>query len=73
MYMSGELLDCWVGDEKATRELAQSHLDAVVPGELKFMLHVLIFQHGRVCPACRGDSRKGAMCEARRNILPKEE
>lgn len=54
--------------EKASRELTQSHLDAVVPSELKFMLHFLILQHGRECPACVGGARKNAICEARKKI-----
>jgi endonuclease-3 len=57
--------------EKATRELTQSHLDAVVPSELKFMLHFLILQHGRECPACRGGARKNTNCEAQKKIRQK--
>jgi endonuclease-3 len=57
--------------EKATRELTQSHLDAVVPSELKFMLHFLILQHGRECPACRGGARKNTICEAQKKIRQK--
>lgn len=58
--------------EKTTRELTQSHLDAVVPSELKFMLHFLILQHGRTCPACMGGARKGAVCEARKKMGQKK-
>jgi endonuclease III len=60
----------WIS-EKATRELTQSHLDAVVPSELKFMLHFLILQHGRECPTCRGGARKNAICEAQKKIRQK--
>lgn len=57
--------------EKATRELTQSHLDAVVPTDLKFMLHFLILQHGRECSACRGGAKENAICEAQRTIREK--
>ncbi|KAK5170519.1 uncharacterized protein LTR77_005107 [Saxophila tyrrhenica] len=46
-----------------TRELTQSHLDALVPQELKFKLHFLLIHHGRSCPACRGQR-----CEVRERI-----
>lgn len=51
-----------------SRELAQSHLDAMVPQELKFRLHFLLIQHGRSCPACRGGSKGGQTCGARERI-----
>lgn len=48
---------------EATREKTQSHLDAVIPAELKFELHFLLLQHGRTCPACRGGSKGKQQCE----------
>ncbi|KAF2819315.1 DNA glycosylase [Ophiobolus disseminans] len=53
----------WI-PEGASRENAQLHLDAVVPGELKFKLHFFLIQHGRTCVACRGGSRVGG-CEVK--------
>jgi len=57
----------WI-PEKATREMAQAHLDAMVPKKLKFDLHFLLIAHGRTCPACRGGSKKGDACEAREEV-----
>lgn len=57
--------------KKATRELTQSHLDAVVPSELKFMMHFLLIQHGRECPACVGGAKQGRVCEVRKRMKEK--
>lgn len=54
----------WI-PEKATREKAQAHLDAMVPKKLKFDLHFLLIAHGRTCPVCRGGSKSKEVCEAR--------
>eukprot|EP00955_Chlamydomonas_euryale_P067242 359793-Chlamydomonas_euryale.AAC.14 len=40
------------------REAAYEHLNSVVPGNLKFQLHVLMVQHGKVCSACMKVVRK---------------
>jgi len=45
----------------ATREKTQSHLEIMIPANLKFDLHFLMIQHGRTCPACRVGS-KGGKC-----------
>jgi endonuclease-3 len=42
----------WVPD-KANRISAQAHLEKRVPDELKYGLHVLMIQHGRVCKGCK--------------------
>lgn len=42
----------WV-PAKADRVLTQAHLDLRVPNELKYGLHVLMIQHGRVCKGCK--------------------
>ncbi|KAK7041533.1 hypothetical protein VNI00_009405 [Paramarasmius palmivorus] len=42
----------WV-PEKADRVMAQAHLDKRVPDEVKYGLHVLMIQHGRVCKGCK--------------------
>jgi endonuclease-3 len=57
----------WI-PEKATREKAQAHLDAMVPQKLKFDLHFLLIAHGRTCPVCRGGSKSGEKCEAREEV-----
>ncbi len=46
--------------EKATREQAQAHLDATVPDDLKYPLHVLFIKHGKDCERCRGRGGKAA-------------
>ena len=50
----------WVPD-KANRVLAQAHLDRRVPDEIKYGLHVLMVQHGRVCKGCK-KAGSGEMC-----------
>ncbi|KAF4618857.1 hypothetical protein D9613_009671 [Agrocybe pediades] len=42
----------WV-PPKADRVLTQAHLDLRIPDELKYGLHVLMIQHGRVCKGCK--------------------
>ena len=42
---------------KANRITAQAHLDARIPGELKYGLHVLMIAHGRRCSGCKNRSR----------------
>ncbi|KAF8196129.1 DNA glycosylase [Pholiota molesta] len=42
----------WV-PAKADRILTQAHLDLRVPNELKYGLHLLMIQHGRVCKGCK--------------------
>lgn len=53
---------------QASREKTQSHLDAVVPAELKFKLHFFLIQHGRTCPACRGGSKEPHGCEVQAEV-----
>jgi len=53
---------------EATREKTQSHLDAVIPTELKFKLYFFLIQHGRTCPACRGGSKGGQQCEVQSEV-----
>jgi len=50
----------WV-PEKADRVLAQAHLDLKIPGELKYGLHVLMVQHGRMCRGCK-QAGSGTSC-----------
>lgn len=42
----------WIPPE-ANRVTAQAHLDIRVPAELKYGLHMLMFQHGRECKGCK--------------------
>ncbi|KAI9639060.1 base excision DNA repair protein [Dioszegia hungarica] len=48
----------------ATREKTQSHLEIMIPSDLKFDLHFLFIAHGRTCPACRGGSKSFKGCTA---------
>ncbi|KYK57145.1 base excision DNA repair protein [Drechmeria coniospora] len=50
----------------ATREATQAHLDAVVPDEEKYPLHVLLVQHGKVCHECKAGGKKIGKCELSR-------
>lgn len=50
--------------QEATREQAQAHLDAVVPDDLKYPLHVLMIAHGRTCNFCSAKSSPGS-CKLR--------
>ena len=50
----------WVPDT-ASREDAYLHLNAKVPDDIKFELHVLLVEHGKKCAHCakaRRDSHK---------------
>lgn len=51
--------------QEATREQAQAHLDATVPDDLKYPLHVLLIAHGRTCSACVAKAAAGASCKLR--------
>lgn len=48
----------------ASREQAQEHLDAVVPNDLKYPLHVLFIEHGRTCERCQAKG-KNVPCKLR--------
>ena len=48
----------WV-PQKSNRVLAQAHLNIRVPDELKYDLHLLMIQHGRLCKGCK--TGKGAV------------
>lgn len=51
IYRLSRLLG-WI-PPKANRVTAQAHLDLRVPNELKYGLHMLMFQHGRECKGCK--------------------
>ncbi|KJZ77221.1 hypothetical protein HIM_03542 [Hirsutella minnesotensis 3608] len=50
----------------ASREEAQAHLDARVPDEEKYPLHVLIIAHGKGCDECRAGGKNLGKCELRK-------
>ena len=51
----------WV-PPKADRILIQAHLDLRIPGDLKYGLHVLMIDHGRICKGCKtAGSREGCI------------
>ncbi|KAG5925654.1 hypothetical protein E4U53_003255 [Claviceps sorghi] len=50
----------------ACREETQAHLDAVVPDEEKYPLHLLLVTHGRECEECKAGGRSAGRCELRK-------
>lgn len=58
--------------KEASREKAQAHLDARVPGDIKFALHYLLIVHGRECGRCRGNGDKMARCEYAERLAEEE-
>ncbi|KAI1420767.1 DNA glycosylase [Xylaria sp. FL1777] len=50
----------------ATRDQAHAHLDARVPDEDKYGLHVLLVRHGRECEECRAGGKNLGRCALRR-------
>ncbi|KAM4064512.1 hhH-GPD superfamily base excision DNA repair protein [Hirsutella rhossiliensis] len=50
----------------ASREEAQAHLDARVPPEEKYPLHVLLISHGKKCAECRAGGKNLGQCELRK-------
>ncbi|KAK8129470.1 hypothetical protein PG999_001850 [Apiospora kogelbergensis] len=52
--------------KKCGREQAQAHLDARVPAEDKYGLHVLLIRHGKDCAECRAGGRSVGKCELRK-------
>ncbi|KAK8086030.1 hypothetical protein PG994_001004 [Apiospora phragmitis] len=54
------------GKISANREQAQAHLDACVPAEDKYGLHVLLIRHGKDCGECKAGGRNLGQCELRR-------
>lgn len=54
------------GKVACNREQAQAHLDARVPAEDKYGLHVLLIRHGKACAECKAGGRSTGKCELRR-------
>ncbi|KAK7729851.1 hypothetical protein SLS53_009149 [Cytospora paraplurivora] len=55
-------LASWLGwtPHDAEPEEAFSHLDALVPDDLKYPLHQLFIRHGQVCLRCKKESNEGS-------------
>ncbi|KAH8892546.1 DNA glycosylase [Thozetella sp. PMI_491] len=51
---------------KASRDETHLHLDARIPDEDKYGLHVLLVSHGRSCEECRAGGRSVGRCELRK-------
>lgn len=52
--------------EKATRDETYQHLDAKIPDEDKYGLHILLVSHGRKCDECRAGGKSVGKCELRK-------
>lgn len=52
--------------EKATRDETHAHLDAMIPDEDKYGLHVLLVTHGRTCQECKAGGGNLGKCDLRR-------
>ncbi|UNI17889.1 DNA-(apurinic or apyrimidinic site) lyase [Purpureocillium takamizusanense] len=52
----------------ATREEAQAHLDAMVPDDEKYPLHVLIISHGKQCAECKAGGKALGKCRLRKTF-----
>ncbi|KAL7928712.1 DNA glycosylase [Trichoderma chlorosporum] len=52
--------------EKANREEAQAHLEAKIPDEDKYGLHILLIKHGKTCQECRAGGQNAGKCALRK-------
>ena len=52
--------------ENCSREETHGHLDARIPGEEKYPLHVLLIAHGKKCEECKAGGRSAGKCELRK-------
>lgn len=50
----------------ANREETQAHLEARVPDEDKYGIHVLMVTHGKTCGECRAGGKNDGKCALRR-------
>lgn len=48
------------------RDEAHAHLDARIPGEEKYALHILLIVHGKACGECKAGGKSLGICELRR-------
>lgn len=51
---------------KASRDETHQHLDARIPDEDKYGLHILIVSHGKKCEECRAGGKNTGKCELRK-------
>lgn len=51
---------------KASREETHQHLDAMIPDEDKYGLHILLVSHGKKCDECRAGGKNLGKCELRK-------
>lgn len=51
---------------KASREETHQHLDAKIPDEDKFGLHILLVSHGKKCDECKAGGKSLGNCELRK-------
>lgn len=51
---------------KASREETHQHLDAMIPDEDKYGLHILLVSHGKKCEECRAGGKSLGKCELRK-------
>ncbi|KAK7920031.1 hypothetical protein PG985_008053 [Apiospora marii] len=66
VYRLAGLLGWLPKNKSCNREQAQAHLDARVPAEDKYGLHVLLIRHGKDCAECKAGGRSTGKCELRR-------
>ena len=52
--------------KKASRDETHAHLDALMPDEDKYGLHVLLVTHGKRCDECKAGGRNLGKCELRK-------
>lgn len=51
---------------KASRDQTHQHLDALIPDEDKYGLHILLVSHGKECAECRAGGKNLGKCELRK-------
>lgn len=51
---------------KASRDETHQHLDARIPDEDKYGLHILLVSHGKKCAECRAGGKNLGKCELRK-------
>lgn len=51
---------------KATPEQTRAHLEARIPTEFKYSLHLLFIDHGRNCSECKAGGKELGECEIRK-------
>ncbi|KAJ4359876.1 uncharacterized protein N0V89_000432 [Didymosphaeria variabile] len=52
--------------KNASRDETHTHLDAMIPDEDKYGLHILLVHHGKVCGECKAGGKNLGQCELRK-------